>query len=72
MGRELRSKMEQGFSQFGALHFDAKSGKAYFFRVRNRWYRETGSVPMQFDPIDSDEGKLLIAEFSHSTSERKK
>jgi hypothetical protein len=58
--------------QFGALHFTAKPGKAYFFQVRNRWYRDTGSIPMQFEPVDSDEGKLLIAQFPHSISQPKK
>lgn len=58
--------------QFGALHFTAEAGKTYFFQVRDRWYRNTGSVPMQFEAVDSDEGKLLIAQFAHSVSQPKR
>jgi Protein of unknown function (DUF2846) len=58
--------------QFGALHFTAEAGKAYFFQARDRWYRNIGSQPMKFEPLDSDQGKLLIAQWAHSVSQPKK
>jgi hypothetical protein len=56
----------------GALHFTAAAGQAYFFRVRDRVHRDTAIQPMEFEPLDSDEGKMLITQFSFSVSQRKK
>lgn len=58
--------------QSGALHFTAEAGKAYFFVARNRWYREVGTIPMKFEAVDSDQGKLLISQFAYAVSQPKK
>jgi hypothetical protein len=58
--------------QSAALHFTADPGKVYFFIVRDRWYRDHGSLPMKFEGLDSDEGKLLISQFSFAASKPKK
>jgi len=47
-------------------HFTAEAGHAYYFRVKNHW-NEYGTVDINFEPIDSDEGQLLASTFSFST-----
>jgi hypothetical protein len=46
-------------------HLQAEAGKTYFYRMRD--YLE-----LQIDPIDSDEGKYLLAFFPLSVSSPKK
>ncbi len=52
--------------QAAALHFTAQPGVAYFFRVENISTRLQWSA--RFEPIDSDEGLLLIRRFARSIS----
>jgi hypothetical protein len=56
----------------GALHFTAEAGKKYFFVVRDRFHLHEGELPMQFETLDSDQGKLLISQFAHAVSQPKK
>jgi len=58
--------------QGGALHFTAEAGQIYVFSVRDRWFREHGSKPLIFEPIDSDQGKLLMNQFALATSKPRK
>lgn len=53
-----------------AARFTAKAGATYFFRVQNIWNRAAG-VSIDFAPLDSDEGTLLIRKFAVSTSHPK-
>jgi hypothetical protein len=55
-----------------AAHFTAEAGGVYYFRVRNRYFREHGVAEIDFAPLDSDEGLLLASKFSLSTSHPKK
>jgi len=57
--------------QSGALHFTAEPGQSYFFSARDLWFRDAGAVPMKFEPIDRDQGKLLISQFAFATSKPK-
>ena len=53
-----------------AAHFTAEPGATYFFRARDFWVAGYGHVELQ--PLDSDEGQLLVREFSFSSSVPKK
>jgi hypothetical protein len=57
--------------QVAALHFNARAGKTYFFRIQNIWSRD-GGLSVNFTPIDSDEGQILIGRFAHSAFSQKK
>jgi hypothetical protein len=48
-------------------HFTAEAGRIYFFRVKNHWNGNYGAVDINFEPLDSDEGRLLESTFSFST-----
>jgi len=50
-----------------ALHFTAEAGKTYFFGTK--YIVQNGLV--SFDPLDSDEAKLLMASFALATSRLK-
>jgi hypothetical protein len=52
--------------QAAALHFTAQPGASYFFRAENISTRLQWSV--RFEPIDSDEGLLLIRRFALAIS----
>jgi hypothetical protein len=47
-----------------ALHFTAEAGETYFFGTK--YIIQDGLI--LFDPLDSDEAKLLIASFALATS----
>ncbi len=51
-------------------HLDAQADKLYYFRIRK--LQADGQVFLDFDPIDSDQGKLMIAQFSGDISAAKK
>lgn len=51
------------------VHFTAEPGKVYFFRT---WPPSEGRPSVDLEPIDSDQGKFLVAEFPASTSHPKK
>jgi hypothetical protein len=51
-----------------ALHFTAEAGETYFFGTK--YIIQDGLV--LFDPLDSDEAKLLITSFALATSHEKK
>jgi hypothetical protein len=55
--------------QAAALHFTAQAGNSYYFRVENISSRLQWSS--RLEPIDSDEGQLLIRRFSLSISHPK-
>jgi Protein of unknown function (DUF2846) len=52
-----------------ALHFTAEGGKVYFFRVENSWVNTQDVATLRLEPIDIDEGKLLIAKRQMTTSQ---
>jgi hypothetical protein len=54
-----------------AAHFTAEAGGVYYFEVKNKWLREHGSAGTSLNPLDSDEGQLLVDKFSLSTSQRR-
>ncbi len=69
----------QGFVGLGpqrreaALHFTAEAGNNYYFRAKNIAYPQNRFPPaVLLKPLDSDEGELLIGQFSFSTSAPKK
>jgi len=65
----------QGFVGLGpqrreaALHFTAEAGNNYYFRAKNI-FNNQNKLPaaILLKPLDSDEGELLIGQFSFSTS----
>jgi hypothetical protein len=58
-------------SQMVALaHFTAEPGKIYYFRTRNSGSQE--SAFLDFDPIDSDQGRLFVANYPLSVFSPKK
>ncbi len=69
----------QGFVGLGAqrneaaLHFTAEAGSDYYFRARDI-VNPNNKMPavVLLKPLDSDEGVLLISQFSFSTSTPKK
>jgi hypothetical protein len=54
-----------------AAHFTAAAGKTYFFKVTNKWNRDVGAAITRLDPLDSDEGRLLVNTSALSTSHPK-
>jgi hypothetical protein len=56
-----------------ALHFTAEAGSDYYFRAKDidNPYDKMPAI-LLLKPLDSDEGKLLISQFSFSTSSPKK
>jgi hypothetical protein len=50
-----------------AAHFMANAGGVYYFRVKNTWTRDLGVAGISLEPLDSDEGLLLVNRFSLST-----
>lgn len=54
-------------------HFTAEAGGAYYFEVKNTWWRDRGGTGIiSLEPLDSDEGQLLANKFSFSSSQPKK
>jgi hypothetical protein len=55
-------------------HFTAQAGNIYYFRVKNRWHRDSvfGQHVIDFVPVDSDEGLLLASTYSPVTSHLRK
>ena len=61
----------QGWNQeVGAAHFTAEAGGVYYFEAKNSYWN--GSTSIRLNPLDSDEGQLLLNRFSFSTSRPKK
>jgi hypothetical protein len=58
--------------QVAAAHFTAEAGVVYYFRVRNTLVRSAGTAAIDFEPLDSDEGQLLVRRYSLMTSHPKK
>jgi hypothetical protein len=54
-----------------AAHFTAEAGGVYYFEVKNSYWTN-GSTGMSLDPVDSDEGQLLVNQFSFNISHPKK
>ncbi len=54
-----------------ALHFEARAGSVYYFRVKNSSSPEK-IAEAKLEEIDSDEGQLLAKAFSYNTSQPKK
>lgn len=53
----------------GLAHFTAETGKSYYFRAR--FFDNDKQWLLDFDPIDSDQGKFLVASYSLSVSHPK-
>lgn len=60
----LQSSLVEDRSAFA--HFQAEAGKVYYYRTRLVMSRQVELL--EFDPIDSDQGKYLIASFPLSVS----
>ena len=65
-----QSHFERMSRVVGLAHFTAEAGKVYFFRTRVIGYG--GPTFFDFEPIDSDLGKLFIASIPMSVSHPKK
>lgn len=65
--------MGKNMAAMAALHFTAEPGKTYYFRVKD-WFTTSHSRAgyMDFTPLDSDEGQLLVSKLSLSTAHPKK
>jgi hypothetical protein len=55
-----------------APHFTANAGRVYYFRVKNTWTRDLGMAGISLEPLDSDEGLLLVNRFSFGIFHPKK
>ncbi|MGA2350670.1 MAG: DUF2846 domain-containing protein [Terracidiphilus sp.] len=57
-----------------AAHFSTEAGSVYYFEIKNTYFRTDSSetTDMSLNPLDSDEGQLLINKFALSTSQQKK
>jgi hypothetical protein len=56
-----------------ALHFTAEAGMSYYFQAKNLYEPQTQKTAIVLlKPLDSDEGELLMSQFSFSTSNPKK
>jgi len=56
-----------------ALHFTAEAGMSYYFQAKNLYEPQTQKTAVVLlKPLDSDEGELLMSQFSFSTSNPKK
>lgn len=55
-----------------AAHFTAAPGGVYYFVVKNRWWRDIPRVETTLQPLDSDEGQLLVAKYEYSLSKPKR
>ena len=54
-----------------AAHFTAEAGHSYYFRAQNSSVKD-GTKTIEFGPLDSDEGQLLINRYAFSSSSVKK
>jgi|SRR5579883_2972203 hypothetical protein len=64
----LQSRLKHAAQLVGLVHFNAEAGKTYYFRTR-AFGREAGSqIFLDFDPIDSDQGKFMVGSFRYSVS----
>lgn len=61
-----QSHLERATQVFGLTHFAAEAGQVYFFRTR-----VVGAF-FDFEPIDSDMGRLFVASIPMSVSHPKK
>jgi hypothetical protein len=58
-------------AEVAATHFTAMAGQVYYFRVQNGSLQD-GTKTIEFGPLDSDEGQLLINRYAFSSSSAKK
>jgi hypothetical protein len=65
-----QSRFERMSRVVGLAHFTAEAGKVYFFRTRVIGHQ--GPTFFDFEPIDSDQGKLFVASIPMSISHPKK
>ncbi len=65
-----QSHIERFSKAVGLVHFTAEAGQVYFFRTRIMGIN--GPAFFDFEPIDSDQGKLFVAQLPMSVSHPKK
>lgn len=65
-----QSRLESRSRVFGLANFTAEAGHVYYFRVRLLFARSIYSFDL--DPINSDQGKFLVASSAFSVSHPKK
>jgi hypothetical protein len=68
----LQTRLKAVSQLAGLAHFEAESGGVYYFRARAFGHGAASQVFLDLDPIDSDQGKFLVGEFSLSISRPKK
>jgi hypothetical protein len=54
-----------------AFHFTAEAGGVYYFEVKNTYWLDHGNGSMSLEPVDSDQGQLLVNQFAPSTFHQK-
>ena len=57
--------------KIAAAHFTAAPGGVYCYRVKNVLGRDRPAI-IKLDPLDTDEGQLLVNEYPFSTFQQKK
>jgi hypothetical protein len=62
--RQWQSRFDYLSRLVSLAHFSAEAGKVYFFQTRI--VKAGPQIFLDLDPIDSDEGKLLIASYPMS------
>jgi Protein of unknown function (DUF2846) len=50
-----------------AAHFSTQAGSIYYFRVKNTWTLDLGVAGISLEPLDNDEGRVLVKQFSLSS-----
>jgi hypothetical protein len=65
-----QSRIEERARSFAMANFTAEAGKIYYFRIR--LFPGQGDFAFDLDPINSDQGKYLVASSVYSVSHPKK
>jgi hypothetical protein len=65
-----QSRLEERARSFAMVSFTAEAGKVYYFRIR--LFPGQGDFAFDLDPINSDQGKYLVASSAYSVSHPKK
>ncbi len=65
-----QSRLSERARSFAMANFTAEAGKVYYFRIR--LFPGQGDFAFDLDPVNSDQGKYLVASSVYSVSHPKK
>jgi len=69
-----QSTLKTYSKKVGLISFSAEPGKAYYFKILITEHDESGGAwfTLDLEPVNNDEGQLLVASSALSTSRPKK